>query len=418
MTASLWPWSVFAAMIAAAGLPVYIHAPKFFVDRHGVSLAALGAVLALLRAADVVLDPWLGWLADAARGRRGLLVAAATTLLALALIGLFATLPPIAPLLWFALVMAALFTAYSFLTIAFYAQGVARAESGSGAQRLGHLRLAAWRESGALAGVCAAAAAPALLALTPIDPFTGFAVGFAALAALALWSMRGNWAGEARGTAPLRPAFRSAFRPVLQDAQARRLLLIALLNGAPVAVSSTLFLFFVDSQLAAPATAGPLLLLFFLAAAASVPLWSRIAARIGLRPSLQLGMALSILAFGCTLALAPGQIGAFALICLASGAALGADATLLPALFSRHLARLGSSEGMGFGLWAFMSKLSMALAAATLLPLLQLSGYQPSGPNPAQALQTLTLLYGLLPCLLKLAALALLSLSDLSETSQ
>ena len=46
-------WSLFAAMIAAAGLPIYIHAPKFYVDQYGVTLAALGGTLALLRLIDV-----------------------------------------------------------------------------------------------------------------------------------------------------------------------------------------------------------------------------------------------------------------------------------------------------------------------------------------------------------------------------
>ena len=46
MTAArpLWPWSLFAALIASAGLPIYIHAPKFYVDEYGVSLVALGVV--------------------------------------------------------------------------------------------------------------------------------------------------------------------------------------------------------------------------------------------------------------------------------------------------------------------------------------------------------------------------------------
>jgi hypothetical protein len=57
----------FAAMLAAAGLPIYIHAPKFYVDEYGVSLAALGVALFALRLIDVVQDPALGWLADAGR---------------------------------------------------------------------------------------------------------------------------------------------------------------------------------------------------------------------------------------------------------------------------------------------------------------------------------------------------------------
>ncbi|MDA9274841.1 MFS transporter, partial [bacterium] len=53
-------YAVFAAMLSAAGLPIYIHAPKYFVDEYGVSLAALGSVLFVLRLLDVVQDPLFG----------------------------------------------------------------------------------------------------------------------------------------------------------------------------------------------------------------------------------------------------------------------------------------------------------------------------------------------------------------------
>ena len=404
--AGLWNWSLFAALIAAAGLPIYIHAPKFYVDEYGTSLAALGGVLALLRLIDVVQDPMLGWLAERLRARRGAMVIVAGGLMAGAMVGLFAFAPPVAPLLWFALTLACLFTGFSFLTIAFYAQGVERAASlGPG----GPLRLAGWRETGSLLGVSVAAVAPvALMGLTD-RPFAAFAAGFVLLAVLAHWAMRGEWGGPAQGNAG-RIDLLGAFRPALSDPLARRLLLIALLNAAPVAVTSTLFLFFVESRLAAPGAEGPLLLLFFLAAAGSAPVWARIAAVMGEKQSLMAAMALAILAFLWAVTLREGDVLAFALICAASGAAMGADLTLLPALFAHRLASLGKGgEGAAFGLWSFVSKLSLALAAATLLPALQAAGFVPGQDNAAGPLFTLSLLYAALPCALKLLAIVLLA---------
>jgi len=109
------------------------------------------------------------------------------------------------------------------------------------------------------------------------------------------------------------------FRPVLSDGLSRRLLLIALLNAAPVAVTSTLFLFFVESRLQLPGWEGPLLLLFFLAAAASTPLWSVLARRHGPRPVLLAAMTLAIASFLWTLTLGANDLIPFALICAASG---------------------------------------------------------------------------------------------------
>ena len=353
-SARLWPWSVFAALIACAGLPIYIHAPKFYVDEYGVGLAALGAVLALLRLVDVVQDPLLGWLAEAGRGKRSLLVTGAVGVMMAAMLALFAVPPPVAPLAWFALSLAFLFSAFSFLTIVFYAQGVARAKT---LGPKGHLRLAGWRETGSLLGVSVAAVAPVALAAVTDQPFTAFALGFALLAVIAALAMRHEWEGAAKmAPPPVMPLFRRA----LGDRVARRLFAIGLVNAAPVAVTSTLFLFFVESRLGAPGWGGPLLLLFFLSAAASAPLWGRLAAQIGEKRSLMAAMALAIAAFLWAVLLQAGDVAAFAVICLASGAAMGADLTLLPALFARRLAQLGDGgEGAGFGLWSFVSKLAL-----------------------------------------------------------
>jgi GPH family glycoside/pentoside/hexuronide:cation symporter len=407
----LWPWSLFAAMIAAAGLPIYIHAPAVYAERYGIGLAALGGVLGLLRLVDVVQDPLLGWLAERGRARRGVWVAVSAVAMALAMLGLFAVPPPVAPLAWFALTLTVLFTGFSFVTICFYAEGIGRAAR-LGAD--GHIRLAGWRETGSLVGICAATVAPVALAEAFADPYAGLACGFALLALAATLAMRGEW-----GRATAMPADTSplaTFRPALSDPLARRLLVIALLNAAPVAVTSTLFLFFVEARLAAPGAAGPLLLLFFLSAALSTAVWARLAGRHGARRVLMAGMALAILSFLWAATLGPGDVAAFAVICAASGAALGADMTLLPAIFARRMAAIGQGgEASAFGLWSFVGKLSLALAAVTLLPLLEWQVFVPGEPAPASALTTLSLLYAILPCALKLAAIGLLARTHLME---
>ncbi len=414
-------WGAFAGVLAMAGLPIYIHAPKFYVDEFGVSLGALGAVLFALRLIDFVQDPALGWLAHATAGARQAMVAAAALVMALAMLGLFAVTPPIAPLAWFAITLTVLFSAFSFLTICFYAQGVAKAETMG---RDGHVRLAAWRETGALIGVCLAAAAPTVLARFPNPPFEAFAILFGAATLGVVWMMRREWGrpAEASTAALLRaptaaatpaPAF-SGFLTVLADQSARRLLIVALLNAAPVAVSSTLFLFFVESRLQAPGWEGPLLLLFFLSAAAAAPLWARLARAQGEKRMLLTGMALAVVAFGFAAFLGPGDVLPFALICLASGAALGADLTLLSAIFARRLSRILPEAATGFALWAFVSKATLALVAITVLPFLQWQGF--TGPDsPPQALLALGLTYALLPCLLKLLAIATLATTPLQR---
>jgi len=203
---------------------------------------------------------------------------------------------------------------------------------------------------------------------------------------------------------------------VLSDGLARRLLLLALVNATPVAATSTLFLFFVESRLAAGGSEGPLLLLFFLSAAVSTPVWSRSAARFGEKPVLMAGMGLAVLSFAFAATLGAGDVLAFAVICAASGAALGADMTLLPAIFARRLAVISPGAGAGFGLWSFVTKLTLAIAAGVLLPLLEAKGFVSGGVNAPAALLLLTVLYALVPCALKLVAIAMLAVTPIAET--
>jgi GPH family glycoside/pentoside/hexuronide:cation symporter len=124
-------------------------------------------------------------------------------------------------------------------------------------------------------------------------------------------------------------------------------------------------------------------------------------------------MCLAVLAFLWALLLGAGDLVAFAVICAASGAALGADLTLLPAIFASRLAQLGRGEAAAFGLWSFVSKLSLALAALTILPALDAAGFTPGAENGEQALWTLQLIYAGLPCVLKLTAILLLAFTRL-----
>jgi Na+/melibiose symporter-like transporter len=105
-----------------------------------------------------------------------------------------------------------------------------------------------------------------------------------------------------------------------------------------------------------------------------------------------------------------GQVAAFALICVLSGVALGADLAVpgaLLALLIEHQGAQGKQDGAYLGWWNLATKLNLALAAGATLPLLQWLGYLPGSQDPV-ALQRLAWTYSLLPCALKLMAALLL----------
>ncbi|MEO1027298.1 MAG: MFS transporter, partial [Pseudomonadota bacterium] len=151
-------------------------------------------------------------------------------------------------------------------------------------------------------------------------------------------------------------------------------------------------------------------------AAMCAPIWSRIAQNHGAKPTLMFGMSLSIVAFAGAALLGAGDVMAFAIICFFSGAALGADMTLLPALFATRSAEITNEAAEGFGLWSFVSKFTLAFAAVILLPLLDAVGFQSGQASQSeQALLALTLSYAVLPCGLKLVALGLLAVTPLED---
>jgi len=392
----LMPPGAVAAMLAFAGLPLYIHAPRYYAEDMGMGLAVLGLLLLAARAVDSVQDPIIGRLADRWRQRREVWTLGAGILLITSFALLFA--PPTwgAPVPRLIAGLLAAFTGFSALQIALYDHGLAQAEAAGG----GYTRIALFREAGGLLGICLAAAAPAALAaLFGVSlAYAGYAAVFAVLAVMVLLWMRGRWQASGEGM-PL-----AGFTAALRVTGVAAILGFGFVNALPTAVTSTLFLFFVADILRAETHAGLVLFVFFGAAAAATPFWARLAARIGRKGALTAGIALSVPAFIGAFLLGAGDIAAFYAIAAASGAALGADMTLAPAMLA---SRIRGGGGQVFALWTFLQKTALAIAAGVTFPLLALAGYEPGGESDNGRV-ALSAAYALVPCGLKLFALPVL----------
>ena len=385
------PISVFALALAAAGIPLYIHLPRFAEVNLGLSLTTVGAILIAIRILDFVQDPALGWMVDRYKSARTTFVRASVIGLALGFVLLFTVPPLFAPWLWLTLSLVVVFTAYSLASILFYGQ--TRALSGSDGS-LAMIQVAKWREAGALIGIILAAALPALLG------YPLFGVALFVIILLAGRFSTPIWRRSA-------PAEQNLSISKLARSGGGPLLALTFVNSLPVAITSTLFVFFVEDRLGLSDAAGPLLILFFLSAAAAIPIWSRVSLHIGARRTLIIAMSLAILSFGWAATLTGGEIWAFAAICIGAGFATGADMLILPALFSSSLARAGLETGQAFGFWAFANKMALAAAAGIVLPLLDAQGFQSAVDNSPEALARLTLLYAIVPCGLKILAILL-----------
>ncbi|NNE41505.1 MAG: sugar:cation symporter [Marinicaulis sp.] len=395
-------YALFGSAIAFAGPPIYIHAPKFYADIHGMDIAVIGATLLAVRAIDFVQDPLIGTLVEKFSQARRTIAIFFALALGTGVSLLFAASTPFSPQAQLIIASIIVFTGFSGLQILFYSTGVGIGRANYG----NHAQVSAWRETGILAGVCAASAAPSLIGGDLASSYGTYAMLFVAYLAIAVILMRNVW--------PLGGSFPQdgrGFLYLFRDGQLRKIFAIGLLNTLPIGVTSTLFLFYVSDRLAAPDMAGVLLLVFFLSAGLAAPLWARAASRFGMRRSLMAGMALSILIFALAIPLGVGDGVKFAIISAASGAALSADLTLMPAILSSRLQAIDAGAGKAFGVWGFLTKASLAIAAGVVLPMLAFAGYAPGEGNSQDALFALSLGYAGFPCLLKVFALGALYLA-------
>ena len=362
--------------LAFGALPIYVHVPRYYAEVAGMELAVLGAILLATRLIDAGIDPWLGQLAD--RMPRPRLLAFALLPFVFGFVALLHPPAGVDSLFWLLGSLLLTCTGYSAATIAYQAWG---ADLGADAGE--RTRLTAWREGCTLAGVILAAALPGLLAPTPT---AGVRLLAWVLPVLLLVAIVGAFSrlGSGRPSASLSPQG-GRVRDALADPAFRRLLLVFLANGIAAAIPATLFLFYVEDVLHAASAAPGLLVLYFACAALSLPLWLRVVARHGRVVAWFGAMLLALAAFAAALLLGPGDVLAFGAVCALTGIALGADLSL-PAAIAADLGERRGQAGACFGLWNFVAKLNLALAAGLALPLLGLLGYTPGQAGVPTAL--------------------------------
>jgi GPH family glycoside/pentoside/hexuronide:cation symporter len=392
-TGHILAYGLLGLPLAFAALPIYVHVPHYYAETAGMQLALLGAILLGTRLLDAGIDPWLGWLAD--RVARPRMVAIALVPFAIGFVALLNP-PTQNAAFWLIGSLTLTYVGFSAASVAYQAWGV-----DIGLNSGLRTRLTAAREGFGLLGVVLAAALPTLLAANlseGIERLSWILPPLLLVAAIATFVGVGfkRTAGLSRtaqpdhsGPASLLPSLRR----VLADVAFRRLLGVFVANGIASALPATLFLFFVADILQLEKASGPLLALYFVAGAASLPLWVKAATRYGRVYAWLAAIVLSILAFAGASLLGSGDLIPFAAICIASGLALGADLAL-PAAIAADLGERQGQAGACFGVWNFVAKLNLALAAGLALPLLSLLGYTPGG---GAGLASLTFAYALLP---------------------
>ena len=404
-----------ALPLATLTLPVYIYVPTYYSETLGLPLAAVGYVLLMIRLADAVTDPVIGYLGDRvsiANRRRKTWFAASLPLTALALVMLLMP-PENAGLGYLALWGLLLSFGWTMALIPYAAWGAELAQGY-------HVRsrVVAVREACVVGGTLIATALPAIL---PMMGVTGDGTILAALAFVAAPALIvfGLWA-LIRVPEPIdrserdRPGLWQTLAEMRANRPFVRLISAFLLNGSANALPATLFLFFVQYRLEAEDFTGPLLFAYFLSGVLAIPVWLWLSKRLGKHRTWCGAMIFACIVFACVPLLGPGDVWLFLAISIATGMALGADLVLPNAVqadvIDVDLAASGQQRsGAYFAAWGLVTKLALALGVGVAFPVLSLAGFDPgAGEVSATGVWTLTLLYSIVPVALKICAISLM----------
>jgi Na+/melibiose symporter-like transporter len=409
-------YSVFSVPLAMAALPVYVHVPKLYAGELGMPLALIGALLLAARLLDALQDPLLGYLSDRCTRLplgRSLPIVLSVPLLACGFVGLFH--PPQANqmglAIWLIVNLLIVYIGFSAASISYFAMGADLSDDYH--QRT---RVTATRSAFGLLGVLLAAAAPGLLGRDEASGLALFSLLFVpALIMAAFVTLRQT--ARPVVTAVPNATLRTILLP-LRNAKFRWLMGVFVLSGIAGAIPGTLILFFVEDIVQRPNLAGMFLALYFVFGALGMPIWIAVSRRIGKRNAWIGGMFLAVMAFVWAYFLQAGDVLPFALVCALSGIAYGAELAIPPSMLADMVdadARRDRQrpDGVYFGLWQMIEKFNLAAAAGIALPLLAWSGYEP-GVLQHQA-GSLSAVYALLPCAVKLAAAALLWMAPLDH---
>jgi Na+/melibiose symporter-like transporter len=145
---------------------------------------------------------------------------------------------------------------------------------------------------------------------------------------------------------------------------------------------------------------GILLLTYFLSGLLTLPLWNRIAQRVGVISAWRSSLLLAIVGFIPVFILGQEDLMLYWWVCVITGASLGADMALPSSLLAKvlqdHSEQSGfAQEASGFGLWGMTGKLSLAAAVGISFPLLDIA-------TDLQARESaLIMLYAAIPIFLK-----------------
>lgn len=399
-----WMLSAYSGItmpMAAMGMPVAVYLPRFYSEGMGLSLATVGLIFTLARMWDVVTDPLMGLAIDkydTRWGRRKHWVALSIPILMLSVWMVFMPNPdsvtPIYLMFWLLI----LYIGYTMLVISHLSWGAELSSSYDARSRL-----FGWREIFTIAGMTIVLAIPAFLELngqsdqeTKVSSMGWFCLILFPLLVLPLLI----WVPDSRSESTNSVSWRQAINLIVKNTVLWRLLMADLMTGLGTSVSGALYIFFAANYFQLPEQASIALLFYFLASFFAMPLWLKLAYKLGKDNALKIALVYAVMInLGVIPFAEAGNVVVLWTFTILFGVAFGAAPTLLRSMMADltdqdELHSGQKRSGLFFALLTTTSKAGAAFGVGLSFTILELAfGFQPGKMNTPEAMEGLLLTY-------------------------
>jgi Na+/melibiose symporter-like transporter len=409
-------------------LPLLIYLPAIYAEQIGLGLTVTGVAIFIARLFDIITDPIIGILSDKTDGyipkkwgrRKPLILLGGI----LGVVGTIFLLNPEtgASAFYLTIWTTVLYLGWTMISIPYLAWGADLSDNYDE-----RTNITSVREFFMLAGIMLAGAIPALASTNGYDEQQSMSligwvmIGFGlVLFCVLLFGVKETTIPKFhKKEKPL-----SAIKGIFGNRSFRLLVVVWTINGIANGIPAALFILYLKYALKADELErGLLTFAYFLAAVLGIPLWLKLSKNFDKHKVWIMAMGLACLAFSCVPWLKSGDTFAFLVITIITGMTLGADMILPPSMQADvaeyELLRTGHDRtGLLFSFWSMATKLALALSILIAFPLLEIYGFSVNGGENTNNIRALSVIYSIVPVVLKLLSILIIWHHPLTEKKQ
>ena len=401
-------FSFLALPLAFVGIPIYLNISDFYARKFDIDLATIGFLLIFIRVIDAVQDPFIGYFSDSL-SQKGIshkkIIYIASSFLCLSFYLVFnppALLNQGLSIIWFIIFLTTTYSCFNFVVINF--ESLAAIIAKNDQERIA---INSSKEMLGVVGMIFAFLLPtSFIYFFHLDPNSLYLVLSLVFVGLMLVATFGFFRKVKAENIILTKisTFRLKFFEILQDRKFLFFLGIFLLNSVAVSLPAANLNFYIRDVLQKEESLGLFLSLYFISACLFIPLWKYLSNKFGMVRSWILSISFSVITFFFAYFINANNAHYFYLVCLFSGACLGADLITPPAMLAKIIANKKEMTSSYFSLWNLIAKLGLMIAASSSLIFLGMSGYKP-GFSAGSSINHISFVYAILPCILKVVTI-------------